>query len=701
MTEYPPLTLTLSQRVVMDAILNTLVGPMTVEQEEALVRKVEANGHIYKVTPSNAKSLSKITADSLDLTSLVVELLGKALHPDARGDFLSVLDGLNTTEGSQALTGFAQPFVALSRQQREHALASWRTSPVESMCTLYKTFTGLCFSFAYSSKRTSMMEGIAYEDCDAFFKQHPDYESVDHERMPMMSTEEATTKKLAYDVVVVGSGAGGGVAAAELATAGYSVLVIERGKYYHHSELMQCEDNDFQKMYDSSGMVPTVQDNVDSLLANVFGGGTTVNYSVCIKTQDYVRKEWAESGLTHFASPQYDEDLDRVFKRIGASKDKVENKASKKLKEGCDALNYHFEKVHLNTNGKRHYCLRCHLGCSSGIKQGTQNTWLRDALNHGAQFLDRTKVNRVVIKNGKAVGVECQVRDAEDNVFISAKRVIASCGTLRTPLLLQSSGLKNPNIGQNIRLQPATMCIAYFDEPIMQQSEGHLISSISFAPENWNGDYYGSKIEDVGMIPGLLSSRLPWYSSAHHKDLMLRHKTSILSIILVRDKDSNGQLLYDPKSDTPIIDYKISSHDEKSFVVGIETNMKIFVAAGARELYSPQPNVEPFIFGKEEEISVSNPRFIRWLETIRKAGVMTITTPIAAAHHISSCRMGIDPKTSATKPNGETWDVKNLYVADASIIPTAIGVNPMVTIEATSLHVSRQVIASLRKNSTL
>ena len=67
----------------------------------------------------------------------------------------------------------------------------------------------------------------------------------------------------------------------------------------------------------------------------------------------------------------------------------------------------------------------------------------------------------------------------------------------------------------------------------------------------------------------------------------------------------------------------------------------------------------------------------------------------------SSSRMGIDPKTSATKPNGETWDVKNLYVADASVIPTAIGVNPMVTIEATSLHVSRQVIASLRKNSTL
>ncbi|KAI8374786.1 hypothetical protein BD560DRAFT_327329 [Blakeslea trispora] len=675
-SEYPPMILSISQKAALDAVLDTLIGPMTAEQEEALLRKVEANGHIYKVTTSDVKSLSKVTADSIGLTASVLELLGKVLHPDARSDFFGVLDSLSTDVGTQALTGFSQPFNELPREQREQALVSWRSSPVESMRVLFKTFSGLCFPIAYSYETTQMMKGIAYEDCNEFFENHPEYEPVEYERLPMMTTEEATAKKLAYDVVVVGSGAGGGVAAAELATAGYSVLVIEKGKYYHQSELLQSESKDFQKMYDANGMIPTVQNSIDSLFGNTFGGGTTLNYT-------------------------YDEDIDRVFKRIGASKAKVENRASKKIKEGCDALGYHFDMAHLNTNGKRHYCLRCYLGCKSGVKQGTQNTWLRDAFEHGAQFLDRTRVNRIVIENGRAVGVECQVHDAQESIFISAKRVVAACGSLRTPLLLQSSGLKNPNIGQNTRLQPATVCLAYFDEPIMQQSEGHLISCISYAPENWNGDNYGSKIEDVAMVPSALATRVPWYGSAGHKELMLRHKTSILSIVLLRDKDSSGKVLYDAKSDTPIIDYEISSHDEKSFVVGIEMSMKMLVAAGARELYSPQPNVEPFIFGEDEEISVSHPRFLEWLDTIHKAGIMTITTPIAAAHHISSCRMGIDPNTSATKPSGETWDVKNLYVSDASIIPTAIGVNPMITIESTAIHVSREVAASLRRNSML
>ncbi|KAI8091059.1 uncharacterized protein B0P05DRAFT_634743 [Gilbertella persicaria] len=465
-----------------------------------------------------------------------------------------------------------------------------------------------------------------------FFEEHPSYALVEHERLSMMTTEEATTGKLSFDVVIVGSGAGGGVAAAELATAelataelataGYSVSVIEKGTYHHQSELAQGEFRGFQNMYDTGAIYSSVKNNIDSFSGGTFGDRTAINYSVSLK-------------------------------------------------------------LHLNTEGKAHYCIRCSFGFKSSVKNSILNIWLKDAHHHGARFLYRIIVTIFMIENKKAIGVECQAHGSQEKTFISAKHVVAACRAMRTPTLLKSSGLLNSDIGRHLRLQ------------------GNLGSCISHLPENWKGDYYGAKIEDCTMLPGALSLRVPWYGSAQHKELMLKHKSSMLTIIIIRDKDSVGKIIHDSKSDIPLFDYKLGKHDAKSLLVGIEANMKMFVAAGAHELYSLQPDVEPFIFEEDESSSVTNPRFIEWLKSIHKAGIKPISVPIAAGHHMSSCRMGVNPKTSATKSTGETWEVKHLYVADSSLLPTALCVNPMVAIEATSLHVSRQIKHSLQNTSRL
>lgn len=301
-------------------------------------------------------------------------------------------------------------------------------------------------------------------------------------------------------------------------------------------------------------------------------------------------------------------------------------------------LGYPIELVPVNTSGRAHYCSRCMYGCKAGIKNSTANTWLLDAMRNGAQFLDRTLVTRVLTtdRGRKAVGVECLVHDTGKVTSIKAKHVIVSCGSLRTPNLLRQSGLSNPNIGRHLRLQPIIFNFGLYNEPI-NQNDGPLMTRVCNVSDNCQGDNYGVKIEEGPMLPGVMSTRLPWYSAAKHKELMLRHKNMVTLLNVIRDKDSVGYIESDDIPNAkPIYHYNLSKHDEKSVVIGIEKSMNILVTSGARELYSSQANVEPFYFEENEESSIDNKRYIKWLETVRKAGVLTAATPLTSVHQLGS-----------------------------------------------------------------
>lgn len=190
--------------------------------------------------------------------------------------------------------------------------------------------------------------------------------------------------------------------------------------------------------------------------------------------------------------------MDRVFERIGASTAGVKHNATNGLLvKGCQyvlfnnhftiivlnakhvirALGYHVADIAQNTDGQEHDCNFCFTGCRDGIKNGTMNTWLRDAYQHGARFLDRTKVERVIIENGRAVGVECTAH-YEHKAVIRAEQVVVSGGSLHTPNILARSGLKNKNIGQHLRLHPCSIAFGFFDEDI-NMYEGSIMTAVS------------------------------------------------------------------------------------------------------------------------------------------------------------------------------------------------------------------------------
>lgn len=179
--------------------------------------------------------------------------------------------------------------------------------------------------------------------------------------------------------------------------------------------------------------------------------------------------------------------------------------------------------------------------------------------------------------------------------------------------------------------------------------------------------------------------------------MMLKYDHCSPLIILTRDKDSKASATYDDK-DNLMVDFKLSDRDRKSLKLGMDRALNTLVAAGVHELCTSLYNIEPFKFNDDEESRIDNARLIVWKKKLNDYGIPAKDgAGVSTAHQMGSNHMGISPKVSVCKPSGECWDVDNLYVADASLLPTASDVNPMVTTEALALHVADCILNKYRQ----
>ncbi|RCH78735.1 hypothetical protein CU098_002347, partial [Rhizopus stolonifer] len=422
--------------------------------------------------------------------------------------------------------------------------------------------------------------------------------------------------------------------ASQLAKSGKSVLVIEKGKYYHESDLVDDAQEGYGNLYEHGGCAFTSGGSVALMAGSVFGGGTTVNWSASLKLQHFVREEWAKQGLSYFLSPKFSKDLDTVYERIGATTDKIRHNGSNKMfMKGCKALGYPFSEIEQNIGTKPHECNLCFSGCRAGVKNGTMNTWLRDAHQHDAKFLDQSKVKKVIIEDGKAVGVECLVH-YEKTILIKADRVIVSAGSLQSPGVLLRSGLKNKNIGQHLHIHPATMIFGQFNESL-RAFEGSLMSSMSIIAEDTENDGYGCKLEAISLQPDQFAPVLPWRGAMNHKESMMRLEQFSAILVMARDKDSLGSVEYDQNENVKSC-YDLSQRDRRSMIDGMIRAADIIVGGGGRQVYTSQFGVKPFKFEANEESSVGNERFIRWKDSMRQYGLPDHGSSMMSAHQMGT-----------------------------------------------------------------
>lgn len=275
-----------TQRETLTAIVDTFVAPLTADEEDTLIQATLSIPNNDCFSKDQLRTFAKISASSIGVVDRIEKKLPVALSPKKISDFLMVLNLLSYRPTSILFTGTWTLFKDLDRADREKIIIGWRKSSLSVFSKqLYNAFMGLGIIESYMAMESPLYKSLMYpgvEGGHAYFQQQPDYKKVQHERLHMLSTEEATKHKR-FDAIVIGSGAGGGVAAAELSKAGLSVLVIEKGKYFHQDEMPV--DNDgyaATNMYENGGTSPNATGSVNFLAASTFGGGTTINYLACI-----------------------------------------------------------------------------------------------------------------------------------------------------------------------------------------------------------------------------------------------------------------------------------------------------------------------------------------------------------------------------------------------------------------------------------
>jgi len=270
-------------------------------------------------------------------------------------------------------------------------------------------------------------------------------------------------------------------------------------------------------------------------------------------------------------------------------------------------------------------------------------------------------------------------------VRVKARAVVVAAGSIHTPALLRRSGLGNVHIGANLHLHPTTMISSQFNE-LMEGWCGAPQTRMSREFADLDGHGYGVWLETAPIHPGLAAQAFNWYSGRNHKRTMqaIRHFANI--IVLTRDY-YGGQVTTD-KHGQPVVRYRLHPVDGRHLQRGLTEAIKIHAAAGATRIYSPYQGLPGFTPGHNGSLDC-------YLQRVKSAGFKPNKFALFSAHQMSTCRIAGSSTLGAVNPAGETYEVKNLYVADGSVLPTAAGVNPMLTIMGTAHYLAQHIKARL------
>ena len=571
------------------------------------------------------------------------------------------------------LSGIPKPFTRMSPSQRERCLRSWATSAIPQRRKAFQALKRLTAVTHYTTP--GVARSIGYPG---------PLGPAPHTPKPIRPIAITADSALSCDVVVVGSGAGGGVVASELTRAGKDVIVLEKGGYRNEADFTHQENDALDTMYDAGGLLATRDLGLVVLQGSTLGGGTVINYTTSFATPDSVRDEWArEHGLPHFASGEFTQSLDAVAVRLGVNTDHARPSGRDQvLIRGLERLGWHHGLLPRDVRGcaQDNECGYCGMGCRRGAKQSTLITYLQDAASSGARIVTNCDVRRVTLARGAAIGVEA--RSGRHAVTVRARAVVVAAGSVHSPALLLRSGIRLPALGRHLALHPATAVFADMDEEVQPWSgtvQAHY--SDQFADLHRG---YGFKFETAPVHPSLQALAVPWESGAQYRDRMARLPRTALVGILLRDR-FGGRVRVD-RDGVAVVDYRLSPYDGRHLRRALGAAAEVLEAAGAREIWAPLARAVTYRPGARSARE-------DWLRRVDRAGWGANQLLLVTFHQMASCRMGARRRTSVVDAEHRVWGIRGLYVADASAFPSASGVNPMLTVMAIA-HRAAGVIAT-------
>jgi len=478
------------------------------------------------------------------------------------------------------------------------------------------------------------------------------------------------------DVVVVGSGAGGATAAATLAEAGRRVLLLEEGLPYSHREHhANFSGMTSEIMRHGGATVIMGRGPIPYLEGRVLGGSTVLNGGMCWRTPERVLDEWATRGLERLAPGRLEGYFSLVEDVIDAryQDEGSEGGNNNAFRRGAEALGWRLQR---NKRNQRH-CVGtndCVSGCPTNAKRSAALTWVPRLLAAGGQVLTGATVRRVVARGGAARGVEGYVRTPFGALPLSVEApvVVVACGAVQTPLLLQRSRLtRNPHLGRHFTVHPNAKVAALFDTPVESLRGVHQAwQCVEFQDE-------GLLLAPGGVPLSVISQCFPLAGAALQEQMRLAPYIATAGVLVddsVEGSVRAGLFGWDH------VRYDLTDYDQSRFVLGVQRLAALFFAAGARRVYTP--------FAAQP--ALDHPSQV---EHLARLAPRVEETEYFTAHLMGTCRMSAREEGGVVSPRGELWGVRGLYVADASVMPGTIGVNPQVTIMALARLIAEEIAA--------
>lgn len=471
------------------------------------------------------------------------------------------------------------------------------------------------------------------------------------------------------DVAVVGSGAGGATAAAELAEAGYDVVILEEGSYYGTNDFNARSSEMIRTLYRDGGATIAIGNPpVFYQEGSTVGGSTVVNGGMSWRTPEKILARWSrEDKLRNILIEDMDPFFERVERRLHVRHQDPESigRDNALLKAGADAKNW---DVIPNLRNQAH-CVgsnNCAFGCPTGAKQSALITYVPRALHFGARIYSNVKVKKVTFKGTRATGLVGNVVHPNGTlgapVRVHANLVISACGAIHTPALLHRSRYRSKSklLGGNLSLHPNGKLIALFDEDIRGWEGVHQ----AFQVREFQDD--GFLFAAVNVPPGVLAMGMHQYGEGLG-EVMADYPRMLIAGMLLEDT-ALGRVRVDPLGNpTPF--YQLNDFDAEQLVRGTALLCELIFAAGARKIFVP--------FGSGGELNSPDDIPKLFEEKISKDSLELFTV-----HMMGTAKMGATPESAVTDDFGHVFGAEQLVVCDASLFPSPIGINPAETIHA-------------------
>ena len=486
-----------------------------------------------------------------------------------------------------------------------------------------------------------------------------------------LAANRSDPSRYVADVVVVGSGAGGAPAAARLRDAGFDVLILEEGALHTTASFSTDTVTSLHRLYRDAG-TSAILGNPPIMFAEgrCVGGSTVVNGGMSWRTPERVLEHWSKDlrlpGLGPAAMDPYFDQAERILHVETNHADTFGNN-DRLFVAGARKLGWEVEHNRRNM----HRCVglnNCAYGCIPGAKQSMLVTEIPRALSAGARLITHARVRRILFKNGRAVGVSGYFVDEYGSKFgrfeVHARLVVLACGARHTPGLLKRSFVRVKGIGRHLQTHPNAKVVGVFDERIDPWRGVHQAHQIHQFLEQ------GILIAYAAVPPGILATGMPGFGREHGERMRL-YNHMLTAACLIEDR-GEGRVVLGPDLE-PWMLFKLSPRDVETIHHGVALVAELMFAAGARKVLLPFGTL-PEIDSPDELGKIEQRKHVK-----RDIELMTV-------HIMSTCKMAATAAAGPCDDSAMLRGVPGIAIADASAIPSSIGVNPMETIVALALR---------------